>query len=72
VQQNRRIRSSDPTARVGGIEGGVRLKPDSAATDHPRKLPTQEEIAMYNATEQFADFNKVNYTNAVKIASFSI
>ena len=27
---------------------------------------------MYNATEQFADFNKVNYTNAVKIASLSI
>jgi len=27
---------------------------------------------MYNATEQFADFGKVNYANAVKLAALSI
>jgi phasin family protein len=27
---------------------------------------------MYNATEQFADFGKVNYANAVKLASLSL
>ena len=27
---------------------------------------------MYNATEQFADFGKVNYSNVVKLAAISI
>jgi phasin family protein len=42
----------------------------SAATVQPTHV--QRGNAMYNATEQIADLGKVNYANAVKLASLSI